>query len=82
MQSLDRLRDAAKTGISSLEFQCRQEQALYDGHYQWDTETRYSGPLSIPKDYYSESLLPEELQAIYSPLQSGADGNCLFRYYL
>ncbi len=31
------LRDAAKSG-NIEEFQCRQEQTLHGGHYQWDTE--------------------------------------------
>lgn len=74
-------RAAAASGFDCLLQQCKIEQATY---VKWpqlliSKETQQLVSRQYEKDFYSKSLLPDQLQNLYIPYRCLGDGNCLYR---
>ena len=78
-ESLKRLQSASAGGFEKLRNRCEIELQLYSSNYSTVNVTaradKFHGLIKHP---YSLSILPSEY-AMYVPIASKGDGNCLYR---
>lgn len=78
-ESLKRLQSASAGGFEKLRNRCEIELQLYSSNYSTVNVTARADKFhGLKKHPYSLSILPSEY-AMYVPIASKGDGNCLYR---
>ena len=78
-QSLKRLAKASTYGFEALKQECESECKKHNSLWPIIPSEEYNYE-KFDYDIYSKSILPPDLQDIYSPVMCTGDGNCLYRY--